>query len=150
MAVPVVAGTIALWLEANPNLTSEDIFKVIAETSQRPDDAMQYPNNTYVYGQIDAYKGLLKVLDIKTNIPGIYDHQPMSARIVIDGTILRAELNGNVDAGNIDLSIFSIDGEKKLSASDITIDVSHLPKGIYAVQLKTGDMKTSGSTLIRL
>lgn len=150
MAAPIVAGTIALWLQANPNLTPDDIFKVIAESSQYPDNEMEYPNNTYGHGQIDAYKGLLKVLDIKTNIPDIYEHQPQQARFIVDGTILRVEFNNKVDAENIDISIFSINGEKKMSTNDTTIDISHLPKGVYAVQLNTGNRRTSGSTLIRL
>ena len=33
MATPVVAGAIALWLEANPNLTYKDVVRIIKETA---------------------------------------------------------------------------------------------------------------------
>lgn len=150
MAAPVVAGTITQWLEANPNLSPDDIFKVIAECSQKPDNSMQYPNNTYGHGQIDAYKGLLKVFDLKTSIPDIYEYQPLQARFIVEGTTLKVKFNDEASAEKVSLTIYSVNGEKKLSTNKTTVDISQLPHGIYAVQLNTGNRKTSGSTLIRL
>lgn len=68
MSCPVVAGIIALWLQAYPTLSPEQAMEVIAATSQRPDDFTDYDcvtddngyqhNNVYGYGIIDAYAGL--------------------------------------------------------------------------------------------
>ncbi|MBD0314561.1 MAG: S8 family serine peptidase, partial [Microcoleus sp. T3-bin5] len=35
MAVPQVAGVVALMLQANPNLTPADIKRILAETANR-------------------------------------------------------------------------------------------------------------------
>ena len=37
MATPVVAGAIALWLEANPSLTYKDVVRIIKETAVKDD-----------------------------------------------------------------------------------------------------------------
>jgi len=63
MAAPVVAGAIALWLQACPTLTPQDVFEIIAETSTHPDETLEYPNNYYGYGQINVYEGLLKAIE---------------------------------------------------------------------------------------
>ena len=60
MSCPVVAGIIALWLQANPNLTRDDIIGVLQRTSRHPEEGLSYPNNKYGYGEIDAYRGLLE------------------------------------------------------------------------------------------
>ena len=66
MAAPCVAGIVALWLQADPTLTPERVLEIISETCHETDDSMTYPNNTYGYGLIDAYAGMLKVLNIYT------------------------------------------------------------------------------------
>jgi subtilisin family serine protease len=58
MACPVVAGVVALWLQACPTLTPDDVLHIIATTSTHPDATLTYPNNEYGYGQIDAAAGL--------------------------------------------------------------------------------------------
>ena len=35
MATPVVAGAIALWLEANPSLTVKDVVRIIQQTARK-------------------------------------------------------------------------------------------------------------------
>jgi hypothetical protein len=40
MACPVAAGTIALWLQANPKLTRQDILGVISRTANHPDPSL--------------------------------------------------------------------------------------------------------------
>ncbi len=66
MAAPVVAGIIALWLQAKPDLTREEIIDAFSNTCRQPDAALPYPNNEYGYGEIDAYRGLLHLLDINS------------------------------------------------------------------------------------
>lgn len=57
MSTPVVAGIIALWLELCPTLSPEDIKDVLAHTCTHPDSSLDYPNNLFGYGQIDALAG---------------------------------------------------------------------------------------------
>lgn len=64
MATPVVAGIIALWLQAKPDLTPDDIIEVFSRTCRQPDPTLTYPNNQYGYGEINAYQGLLDILGI--------------------------------------------------------------------------------------
>ena len=64
MATPVVTGTVALWLQADPTLTPNRIREVIAATAKHPDPTLTYPNTIYGNGEIDAYAGLLKILNI--------------------------------------------------------------------------------------
>lgn len=58
MATPVAAGIVALWLQACPTLTPEEVKDIIAQTAKHYDSSMPWPNNDYGYGEIDAEKGL--------------------------------------------------------------------------------------------
>ena len=57
MACPVVSGIIALWLQANPNLTVGDVKDLLRETS-RNDEFTVASAERFGYGKIDAAKGL--------------------------------------------------------------------------------------------
>ncbi len=83
MACPMVAGIIALWLEAKADLTREEIIDIFAETCTHPDPSLDYPNNQYGYGQIDAYAGLLKILGID-RIEGVSKEQARDVHITIN------------------------------------------------------------------
>lgn len=62
MSAPVVAGAIALWLQADPTLTPADCLEIFAKTCSHYDTSLSYPNNLYGYGQIDVAAGLREVL----------------------------------------------------------------------------------------
>jgi hypothetical protein len=57
----MVAGVIALWLEANPTLTWQQIKETIRVSSNPDALVAKYPERS-AYGVIDAYKGLKYVL----------------------------------------------------------------------------------------
>jgi subtilisin family serine protease len=61
MSSPMVAGVIALWLEANPTLTWQQIKETIRVSSNPDALVAKYPERS-AYGVIDAYKGLKYVL----------------------------------------------------------------------------------------
>ena len=57
MSCPVVSGIIALWLEAKPTLTFDDVKNVIANTSVNDNYTAAAPIR-WGYGKIDAVKGI--------------------------------------------------------------------------------------------
>ena len=150
MAAPVVAGTIALWLQAKPDLTPAQALEVIRLTATHPDDTMAYPNNTYGYGQIDAYRGLLEVLNLPVSIPELSHTQPQGVTFRVVNRRLYADFDGNIPNKMV-FKIYSIDGRLMLTQSGKNpIDLSAMKTGVYAVQLITDNKATTGSTLIRL
>ena len=78
MAAPCVAGIVALWLQANPQLSPDDVKEILKTTSKKPESTMDYPNNTYGYGLIDAYAGIKEALKNSTGIERVEQQAPMS------------------------------------------------------------------------
>lgn len=62
MSCPVMAGIVALWLEACPTLTREQIMETVAATATHYDPSLTYPNNEYGYGEVDALAGMEYIL----------------------------------------------------------------------------------------
>ena len=61
MSSPMVAGIIALWLQAKPNLTVAEIKTILQNTSITDSDTgtgSAIPNNTWGRGKIDALAGV--------------------------------------------------------------------------------------------
>lgn len=149
MSCPVVAGIIALWLQAKPDLTREDIIGVLQRTSRHPEEDLDYPNNKYGYGEIDAYAGLLDILGV-TAIKEVSRHEPHDATIWAQDGQLHIVFAKN-PSKPITLTIYSTAGacvyQTSVSANqqNVSIPLPTLGKGIYAVQL--GNL---GSTLIRI
>ena len=149
MATPMVAGIIALWLEADPTLTRERILNVFAQTANHYDASLSYPNNHYGYGEIDAYKGLLYILNI-LGVEGLSSHHLSNATVRPnnDGTI-SIKLDGEPQH-SIRCKAFTTDGKlvhTTLLPSHSTEHRLSLPgiHGIVAIQLDG-----MGSTLVRL
>ena len=143
MATPITAGIIALWLQAKPDLTPEDILGVIARTSHQPEPEFSgYEKNIYYgYGEIDAYAGLLDILQL-TNIPEISPHQPAGLTFRVEGRTLYID---GLD-GEAPVTLFDLSGRPVLqTVTSGTLQLPYLAAGVYAVQLSS-----LGSTLIRL
>ncbi|MDP2175075.1 MAG: S8 family peptidase [Bacteroidota bacterium] len=64
MAAPHVAGIVALVMQANPNLTAEQVKLIIETTAISDSQTGTTPNNDYGYGKINAYAAVLKALQI--------------------------------------------------------------------------------------
>jgi hypothetical protein len=148
MSAPAVTGTIALWMQADPSLTTAKIKEVIAASSRQPDSELQYPNNQYGYGEVDAYRGLCYILGID-KIEGITAAQPQQAAFRLNGRKLSVEFVA-IPSQQTELRVYSTDGRLLLTEQGTSVDLSSLPHGVYAVQLNTGNKATTGSTLIRL
>ena len=145
MASPFVTGTVALWLQANPNLTPSKIREIISHTAS----ADQYvgsdttlPNNIWGYGKIDALAGLKEVL----HTTGIKDVEQtynlfkvMTDRSKHTATFYLGDKN---NVAKVD--VYNVLGQKveskTISSDGETIDFSNLAGGVYLFKIEQGNV----------
>ena len=140
MAAPVMTGIVALWLQAKPDLTHDEIVATLSRTCKKPQADIAYPNYGYGYGEVDAYAGLLDILGVTTAIP------TLSQKLVgvsLQGHTLRIE--GITEPTTVNL--YNLSGQMLFSTqtADGQVELPQLPAAVYAVQVGT-----LGSSLIRL
>lgn len=142
MSGPCVAGIVALWLQANPTLSPDDVKQVIKDTSKPIYDTSNVrPNNTYGYGLIDAYAGLLKVLERQGTSISTLSNRHATATLR-GGTLYIEDIKQPTT-----VTVYTLTGRIVWhgTTTDGTIALPQLPAAVYAVQVGT-----QGSTLIRL
>ncbi len=74
MATPVVTGVLATWLQAFPKLTPELVRKVLKETANTDSytgNIEGIGNNSWGYGKINAYDGLVECVELAANIDNV-------------------------------------------------------------------------------
>lgn len=152
MSAPVVAGAIALWLEACPTLTPDDVMETIAATSRQPEDELLYPNNEYGYGEIDAHAGLMRLLGM-ADIDGVSVRQAEGVAVWYADGCLHIRLDRDAD-GPLYVRMYSLSGWLALdtripscAGTDISLPMPALQSGVYAVQLAGC---RDGSALVRV
>ncbi len=142
MATPAAAGVIALWVQAakdkGKTLTNADIKDIIRHTSTTDDFTKANPLR-YGAGKINAYKGLLYILDTATAIPELPTRH---IGATLNGRTMH--IQGNPDT---QVTIYNLSGQKMFDAQAQSgiVELPTLPAGVYAVKIGT-----QGSTLIRL
>ena len=166
MSTPVVAGVIALWLQAKPDLTPQEVREVLQRTCRHPEEKYDYPNNVYGFGEIDAYRGLLEVLSL-SGIEGISMHQPKGVQVFPVEGGLRLVFDRMV-TGPVRVRVYNLSGvcvyEKREAdqttpgpsysggetiTSEAIVAMPSVASGVYVVQVETADRTLQGSTLVR-
>lgn len=153
-STPIVAGIIALWLQAKPDLSPQEILALFERNCWHSDESLDYPNNIYGYGMPDAYKGLLDILGL-TSVQAISDYQPQEVTVVpANGGLHLTFASGPI--GPLKVSVYQISGSCVFQTTlspvgrEAFITLPHLASGVYAVQLDTAKATHSGSSLVRL
>ena len=100
-ASPFVAGVFATWLEANPELSPEDIQLILKKTARQDSHTGACPNSIYGYGKIDALAGIKEVLS-----PSAIDNLSTDKlyKLYRDGILFTSQ------AGKINLILSTPDG----------------------------------------
>lgn len=132
MATPVVTGIIALWLEADPSLTYEDVMSTIKETSMHDRFTGDVPDGIFGQGKIDALAGLKHILQM-SSISHADAEKPSYS--YADG-ILHLTTTDRIDR----IEVYRTDGTKVVSQNGNTNEI-RLPLksgGIYIVKVTHG------------
>jgi minor extracellular serine protease Vpr len=139
VAAPIVAGIVALMLEANPQLTVEDARRYIQETAitDAITGTITTPNNAWGAGRVNAAGAIAKMLNLPLGshsgaVPG---QRPVYGLIGLAEN--RLQLVGwQKDASDRPtVEFFSINGRRvlrqQISSVDLTASYASLPQGIY-------------------
>ena len=151
-ATPCVAGIVALWLQANPTLSPDDVKRIIRETSHPLGD--QTPNYTYGYGLIDAYAGMLNILGLPTAIADLSQHQPSALTIRPADSGIRLSF-GKTPVQPFTVRVYALTGQllgeqtvRPTASTDYLLPISNA-SGICVVQVNSPEQGITGSELIR-
>ena len=126
---------------------------MIAQTSIRHDPTLDYPNNQYGWGEIDAYRGLLYLLGL-SGIKEITSDQPRKVQVILQDDCMRLCFNEPLRQA-LNVAIYGVGGSlvsrRQLTGgtAEQQVDISVLPAGVYAVQLHSQQPGLTGSFLIR-
>ncbi len=145
MSTPHVAGCIALWLEADPTLTIDDVKDVIAKTSVVDDAVKAGDPVQWGAGKFDALAGLKEVIRRSgAGIEGVA-LEPDNDRLMI------TPLGGNRfsvflgDASGLEIALYGINGScaKRISVAgdEAVIDVSSVVPGLYVLNVNGHSQK---------
>lgn len=140
MASPLVAGSIACWLQADPTLTYADVQDIIKTTTVVDDDVRAGDPVQWGAGKFDALAGLKEVIRRKGSsaISGISDDDA-AGRLVMSAAGLNAYtfFIGGVPALTAD--VYTVGGAKVLSRSvagdEITVNLDGMVPGVYVISI---------------
>lgn len=142
MAAPCVTGTIALWLQARPTLTLDSVRLLLSQTAMTDSyvDAFRAQGFTgWGAGKLNALDGLRKLVgdQPKTSINGLARG---NARFSLAANPVDALATISTQwTGTATVALHSLDGQQLLSrqcqfgGAPVSLDVAHLPRGIYVV-----------------
>lgn len=148
MASPAVTGILALWLEANPKLTYEDVLKIFQETARRDKTTGEADetgwNARSGYGKIDAYEGLKKALEM-ANQSGINEMQNTEKPVSFMKNSDEWKVLFNNNETYAQLEVVSMNGQvvynKRIEAprrgQEELINLQNLTPGVYVLHVNT-------------
>lgn len=136
MATPHVAGAIALWLEADPTLTIDDVKDIVARTATRDSYTLKADPVQAGAGKFNAYEGLKEVIRRSgTGIGNVSAGKRHNMLVkAVDDKVYNVFVGG---ATALDVAVYHITGSlamrKAAHGDETTLDLSSLPSGMYVI-----------------
>ena len=142
MASPFVAGIVATWLQAYPELTPEELHQIVETTARKDNFTSAEADNNWGYGKINAMDGLRKCLEME-------EAGCQSLQVAFDGTVAIASGQAVVsfprDTRAAAVTLCDLYGHLLLSeklgnrraGESVSVSLPSLSKGVYVLSVKT-------------
>jgi hypothetical protein len=143
VSAPIVAGIIALMLQADSTLTCSEVRKILQSTAIKDQytGTIDSANNLWGAGKVNAYGALARMLDIETAVKTKETSRNSAVRLNITprGNRRILVLNfGNANPQNVSLLIYTVSGRQIFSAKPSNSRVAlpgDMSKGVYFVNI---------------
>lgn len=149
MASPFMAGSVALWLQADSTLTYNEVLKIAMETATSTESLID-PVQCGA-GKLSVYNGLKMVLDQLTGIGEIVDNQ--------DEKILLQQLSDDAfeiyvaGESQLDITMFDMCGRPVYKAhsneNNILVETQGLGNGVYVLKIQGNNSQYSRRVLVK-
>ena len=139
MAAPVVSGSIALWLEADPTLTIAEVKEIVEATAVKDSYVTGFTGDPVQWGagKFDAYAGLKEVL--RRANTGICSVLTQDDRLMVS---VAGDKNYNVFLGRAEkmhIALYNMQGQTvyktTVEGDETNIDGSSLASGVYVLNV---------------
>ena len=160
MSTPMVTGAVALWLEACPTLTHEQLASIIRTTSRRDEltgtgDAEGW-DEPWGYGTLDVYEGL-KQAHVPARQSGTTDALLPASPFTLSrqGSSYRVLLNHQVSS--LRLTLYGASGQRVQhrsltdvrAGSELEVPLHTLAPGVYLLELATPTARLTRKIVVR-
>lgn len=155
MSTPYVAGIIATWLEYRGILTPEEVVDVLVKTARSDEfTGVDLPNNEMGYGKVDAYNGLLKLMQLYTEVE---DVERAGAMILYPNPTSGAFNVGFVrESDDVNVMVYDVNGQLIMServgavmpGMDCEFNLDGVANGAYIVKVSGENMNETFRLLL--
>jgi len=144
MSSPYCAGVVASWLEAKPDLTYDEILDVFRHTSRldKYTGKTNIPDNTWGYGKLNAYDGLLYLLGYKDDLNEAAEQKMIG--YVRDNIAHVAGLSGDVNLRVVDMTgktVYAMSYSDMTMGEEIEVDMNNMADGVYIISVNDNNLK---------
>ena len=153
MSAPFITGVLATWLEANPDLTPEDVRSILLSTAVKSQDMDE---NMWGYGKIDAWNGLKEVLNLlSVGIQSPTDYQKIIFTPSSDNR--KFGIRFMEEDNNVTLSIHTVNGQLVYNQyfnhipmkHEYSFDLPNIGNGIYIISINGNNIDYRSKFIVR-
>jgi len=147
MASPFMTGVAAMWLSADPTLTTDDIVAIAQETAFEPTEPRY---NDGVGAHVNAFAGLCKILNL-SGVKNVSLHD-CPYTLIRNGNTFTVQSPASC---RISASVYSLQGEALTVAAssdntpEISVDCSSLTPGVYVLSIDIDGLVKSEKILVK-
>ena len=151
MAAPFASGAVALMLQANPELTSEEVRSILINTATQ-DAFVENSSNPVQWGA-----GKINVLDaVKTAIQynGVEDVKADATQNVFVSTVAQNQYEVTyLGANSVNATLYNVAGQAVVNASaqgeNVVVDASNVASGVYVLAVEADGAKYTTKVVVK-
>lgn len=151
MAAPFASGAVALMLQANPDLTSEEVRTILMETADK-DTYVTSSSNPVQWGagKINVLAAVKKALDY-VGVEGVVADAEDAVFVTYVGN--KQYDVTFVGGSSINATLYNMAGQAVVNASaqcdNVTIDASSLESGVYVLAVESNGVKHTSKIAVK-
>lgn len=153
MATPFVTGTVALWLEAYPEMRSDEVVQILQETCTKDSYTNDLANaDKWGYGKINVLAGLKKAITMSASVESVLEDEADKNLMIVNNGAKQLEISVP-GVNDLSAALYNLQGAQVAvaqgSGDTLQLDGSALTDGIYVVTVDAAGQKLSRKVVLK-